>query len=138
MTLLLTLLSTLLFATPETVDLKLSFDDAKARTEAFIKKSPMTLFTIIDHQAGAQKVGLTLNHELLFIFGNPKGGTLLMQQNPLSGFDLPLKVLLYTQKGQTKLAYLPPKTLQARYGLKHPVLNKIEGFYQKLIDHLQK
>ena len=39
------------------------------------------------------------------IFGNPKAGTPVMQAAPLAALDLPLKVLVWDDGGQTKLTY---------------------------------
>ena len=40
-----------------------------------------------------------------------------MQAVPVAALDLPLKVLVWDDEGQTKLTYTPPATLAARYGL---------------------
>jgi uncharacterized protein (DUF302 family) len=55
----------------------------------------ITIYARIDQQAEAVKAGLTLRPLELLIFGNPKGGVPLMMENPLSGLDLPLKVLAW-------------------------------------------
>ncbi len=68
-----------------------------------------TVFARIDHAAGAGKVGLELAPEQVLIFGNPKLGTPAMQDDPLAGLYLPLKVLVYQDgDGQTWLAYENP------------------------------
>ena len=57
-------------------------------------------------------MGLTLAPEQLLIFGNPKLGTPAMQDDPLAGLYLPLKVLVYQDgSGQTWLAYEDPKEM---------------------------
>ena len=48
----------------------------------------------VDHAAGAASVGLALRTTELVIFGSPKGGTPLMQDQQLAGIDLPLKALI--------------------------------------------
>jgi uncharacterized protein (DUF302 family) len=40
-----------------------------------------------------------------------------MQAVPVAALDLPLKVLVWDDDGQTKLTYAAPATLAARYGL---------------------
>lgn len=68
-----------------------------------------TIFARVDHAAGAMKVGEELNDEQLLIFGNPALGTPAIQQDPLAGLYLPLKVLVYADdNGQTWLAYEDP------------------------------
>jgi uncharacterized protein (DUF302 family) len=53
------------------------------------------IYARIDQEAEAVKVGLTLKPMKLLIFGNPGGGIPLMNANPLSGLDLPLKILIW-------------------------------------------
>ena len=47
----------------------------------------------VDHAAGAASVGLPLRPTELVIFGNPQGGTALLQDKQSAGIDLPLKAL---------------------------------------------
>jgi uncharacterized protein (DUF302 family) len=51
------------------------------------------------------------------IFGSPKAGTPVMQAVPLAALDLPLKVLVWDDAGETKLTYTAPTALAARYGI---------------------
>lgn len=82
------------------------------RLEAEIAAKGLTLFARIDHSAGAAEVGLTLRPTVLFIFGNAKGGTPLMQAAQTAGIDLPLKVLVWQDdKGVTQVSYNDPAWL---------------------------
>jgi uncharacterized protein (DUF302 family) len=93
-----------------------SFVAAEARLREAIGARDLTLFSIIDHSAGATLVGRDIGQSKLFIFGNPKGGTPLMQAAPQMGMDLPLKVLIYTNAaGRTEVAYTNIKTLAAQH-----------------------
>ncbi len=49
------------------------------RLEAAVKAKGFTVFAHIDHSAQAAQVNLDLQPTDLLIFGNPKGGTPLMQ-----------------------------------------------------------
>jgi hypothetical protein len=49
------------------------------RLAAEVKAKGMTVFARIDHAAGAADVGLPLRPTEVLLFGNPKGGTPLMQ-----------------------------------------------------------
>lgn len=89
----------------------------------------MTVFTRIDHAAGAAKVGKTLRPTELVIFGNPKVGTPLMQCDQGSAIDLPQKALVWEDDGgQVWLSYNDPKYLAQRHDLSKcaEVVNKIE------------
>jgi uncharacterized protein (DUF302 family) len=65
------------------------------RLEAEIRARGLTVFARIDHAAGAAEVGLPLRPSEVFIFGNARGGTPLMQADQTIGIDLPLKALVY-------------------------------------------
>jgi uncharacterized protein (DUF302 family) len=92
--------------------------DTMDRLEAEIKARGMTVFARVDHAAGAAEVALTLRPTELLIFGNPKGGTPLMQSNQTIGIDLPLKALVWQDaSGKTWLSYNDPSWLAKRHGL---------------------
>ncbi|AOB31437.1 hypothetical protein AKI39_13195 [Bordetella sp. H567] len=95
------------------------YDTAKT-TSAFtaaLQKRGMQLFARVDHAAAAHAVGLTLRPTEVFIFGNPKAGTLLMQERQTLGIDLPLKALIWEDEaGRTWLSYNAPEFLAERHG----------------------
>lgn len=71
-----------------------------------------------DHAAAAADVGLALRPLLLVLFGNPKLGTALMQEQPTAGIDLPLKLLVWqASSGQVLVGYNDPAWLRDRHGL---------------------
>lgn len=77
--------------------------------EAAVTGAGATIFARVDHAGGAAKIGMKLAPGQLLIFGNPKLGTPAMQDDPLSGLYLPLRVLVYEDAdGQTWLAYEDP------------------------------
>ena len=51
------------------------------------------------------------------IFGNPAAGTPVMAAAPLAALDLPLKVVVWDDDGQTKVSYYSPDALAARHHL---------------------
>ena len=53
--------------------------DTVERLIAALGERNMTVFARVDHAAGAAGVGLPLRPTEVVIFGNPKGGTALMQ-----------------------------------------------------------
>lgn len=76
-----------------------------------------TIFAEIDQAAAAASVGLTLRPTTLFVFGNPKGGTPLMNAFPAFALELPLKVLVWEDAGDVHIAYAPLKEAATRYGV---------------------
>jgi len=110
-----------------------SYAQTLTRLKAAIAARPLKLFAEIDHAAGAKSVDLNLNPSTLFIFGNPKGGTPLMQANANFGLELPLKILVIEEDGNVKLIYQDVKSLAKNYGLDTTtqplpnVINMIDG-----------
>lgn len=60
---------------------------------AFASKG-LAVFTTIDHSGAAKSSGLMMKPTQVIIFGNPKGGTPLMEKAPALALQLPLKVLI--------------------------------------------
>jgi uncharacterized protein (DUF302 family) len=94
-----------------------SYSETLERLRAAIAAAGSTLFAEIDQSAAANSVGLILRPTTLLIFGNPKGGTLLMDAFPLSALDLPLKLLVWEAAGAVEVAYTPASSIAARYAV---------------------
>src|SRR5262245_61373827 len=88
----------------------------------------LKVFARVDHAAGAAQVGLALRPTELLIFGNPKGGTPLMQDRQSAGIDLPVKALAYEDaKGKTWLAYNDAAWIARRHGLGAPSAEAVKA-----------
>ena len=93
-------------------NVKVSMD----RLEAAAKGKGLNVFLRVDHAAGAQKIGKNLRPTELLVFGNPQGGTPLMECAQTAGIDLPLKALSWQDAaGQVWLGYNDPQFLAARH-----------------------
>src|SRR5580704_14667011 len=86
------------------------------RLRVAIADAGNTVFAVIDQAAAAQTAGLTLRPTTLIVFGNPKGGTPLMDAHPLAALALPLKILVWDDGG-TKIAYAQMAATLAAYGV---------------------
>jgi len=83
-----------------------SVAETMERLLAALKKRDFTVFARIDHAAAAAAVGMPLRPTEVVLFGNPKGGTVLMQDQQRAGIDLPLKALVWQDaKGKVWLSY---------------------------------
>jgi uncharacterized protein (DUF302 family) len=103
-----------------TVASDLGPEETMNRFEAEVRARGMTVFAHVDHAAGAPAAGLPLRPTDLLIFGNPKGGTPLMQAVQTIGIDLPLKALVWQDAGgKTWLSYNDARWLAQRHGLGH-------------------
>ncbi|MGH3212322.1 MAG: DUF302 domain-containing protein [Trebonia sp.] len=88
-----------------------------ARFNGIAKAKGLRVFAVIDQAAEARQVGLALRDTVLVVFGNPAAGTPVMAAAPLSALDLPLKFVVWDDDGQTRVSYVSPGTVAARYGL---------------------
>lgn len=83
-----------------------SVDETIENIKKIVKSKGFGVFAVINHQGNAKMVDMKLNESKVIIFGNPKVGTLLMQEDMKVALDLPLRVLVYKDdSGQVKVAY---------------------------------
>jgi len=96
------------------------------RLKDVIAEKGLKLFAMIDHSAEAAAHGLELRETKVVIFGSPTAGT-AMQAAPPAALDLPLKVLVWDDEGQTTITYAPPSELAARYELDDDLAARLAG-----------
>ena len=101
--------------------------DTVAKLTAMISAKGMKLFVVIDQAAEARRVGLALRETTLVIFGSPTAGTPVMAASPLSALDLPLKLLIWDDGGQTKVSYYAPAALAASHHLTADLAANLAG-----------
>jgi|SRR5271155_4966708 len=104
-----------------------SVADTVARLESLAQGKGMKVFAVIDHSGEAEKVGLELRETKVVIFGSPQAGTPVMAAAPLAALDMPLKVLVWSDDGQTKVTYTAPPALAARYRLSEELAARLAG-----------
>lgn len=104
--------------------------DTIERLTALMTERGITIFTTIDQRAAANGVGQELRETVLIIFGNPAAGTPIMDAEPLAGLDLPLKVLVWDDRGATRVSYLSPAALAARHSLSESLAAPLAGIEQ--------
>lgn len=107
-------------------DSELDHSGTVSRLLEALDRRDLTVFALIDHQAGAISVGMELPPMTLVIFGSPQTGTPLMAEEPLLGAELPMRALIYDEDGQTKLAITGMGFLGREYGLseQRPLLKR--------------
>ncbi len=114
------------------------------KLEILLKKKGITVFARIDHAAGGQSVGIKMRPSQVLIFGNPKMGSPLINENSIIALDLPLKVLAWQDEaGKNWLSYLSPTILKARYDIKNDKLiekmnNALKMLTNKALAHEHK
>jgi uncharacterized protein (DUF302 family) len=80
-----------------------------------IDRRGLKLFAQFDHSAAAREVGMELHNEVVVVFGNPRAGTPLMQQDPTVGIELPVRVLVWDDHEGTKVGFNDPRGLSDLY-----------------------
>jgi uncharacterized protein (DUF302 family) len=123
---------------PRTKRSRLSYSETVAALSKAITSAGNTVFATIDQSAAASEVGLTLRPTTLILFGNPKGGTPLMQAFPLVALELPLKILVWEDGGAVSVAYVPMSEIAERYGVTgmDDRIAAMNGALEKLTDAL--
>ncbi len=104
-----------------------SVAETVARLESLAEEKGLKVFAVIDHSGEAKKIDLELRDTRVVIFGSPQAGTPVMEAAPLAALDMPLKVLIWSDNGQTKVTYTAPPTLAARYGLSDELAARLAG-----------
>jgi uncharacterized protein (DUF302 family) len=103
-----------------------SVDETVDKLNTILKSKGVTLFALVDHSGGAEKVGMKMPPTKLLIFGNPKGGTPLMLAAPSAALDLPLKILVAEDgHGKVWISYNSPEYLKERHGFPDNLLQNI-------------
>ncbi|HEY4063806.1 MAG TPA: DUF302 domain-containing protein [Puia sp.] len=72
------------------------------RLQEFLQKQGVTIYTRIDQQKEVEASGRKIAPLEFLLFGNPKAGGAIMQENPIAALDLPLKVIAW-EDGQQKV-----------------------------------
>lgn len=108
--------------------------DTMQRVESAVTSRDLSIFANIDRAAGAAKIGSQLRPTRLLIFGNPKGGTPLMECAQTTAIDLPLKILVWQDESeQVWMGYNDPAYIGARHGAGDcPVIGKLQNALQAI------
>jgi uncharacterized protein (DUF302 family) len=111
-----------------TVPSTFSVRETIERLVGFATSHGLAVFARVDHADGAAKVGLPLRPTELVIFGNPKGGTPLMQDCQTAGIDLPLKALAWEDDdGKVWLTLNDAAWIAKRHGLGPASAQAVQG-----------
>ena len=93
------------------------YSETIERLSKAITDAGNTIFATIDQAAAAKSAGLSLRPTALIIFGNPTGGTPLMDAFPLVALELPLKLLVWKEGDDVYVASLAMSEIASRYGV---------------------
>jgi uncharacterized protein (DUF302 family) len=103
-----------------------SVSETIERLTAAVTSRGLTVFAHIDHAANATEVAMPLRPTQVLIFGNPRAGTPLMQDQQTVGLDLPLRTLVWEDAdGQAWASYDDPHWLATRHRLGHDTVDAV-------------
>jgi uncharacterized protein (DUF302 family) len=85
---------------------------------AGIERRGLTVFALVDHAGGAREAGLKLDDEQVILFGNPRSGTPLMQDDRRIGIELPLRILVWEEDAEVRIGYRDPRELSSAYDVR--------------------
>lgn len=113
-----------------------SVPDTVERLTTAIEGAGAKVAAVVDHAAAAATVDMELAPTTVVIFGNPKLGTPLMQENRKIGIALPMKILVWQDGDTTRIGYIEPEDLADEYDIDedHKVIKTMEGALDKLTD----
>jgi uncharacterized protein (DUF302 family) len=101
-----------------TIQSKYSVNETINRLVSFLQQHGATIYARIDQQAELANVGLDILPLQFILFGNPKAGGPIMQENPLIALDLPLKIIAWEdEQSVVWVAYNDASYIQDRYSL---------------------
>lgn len=104
------------------------FAEVVAAAEAAILGSGAQLMAKIDHSDAATKAGMALRPTTLLMFGNPAGGTRLMQLRPDSAIDLPMKLLIVADDDrEVRIVAEDPAWIMERHGSSDDLATIVAG-----------
>lgn len=113
------------------------FEVTYAKLKDALENNPLIkIVAELDHSQNASKVDLSLDKTKIILFGNPRLGTPLMQENIGVAIDLPQKFLIFEQKGNVFIAYNDPMYLKKRHEIegKDELLEKISNALRTLAE----
>lgn len=105
-----------------------SVDETMRRIEEIIKSQGGSVFAMFDHGRNASEVGMKLPPNKVIVFGSPKVGTLLMQQDPSISLELPLRISVWEDAdGKVWVGSPNLETIASEYGMENSgVIEKMQ------------
>jgi uncharacterized protein (DUF302 family) len=104
-----------------------SFAATLARLTQAIEAAGLTIFAKIDHAAGAAQASMEMPPTVVLIYGNPRGGTPIMQASPWAALDLPLRALVREAAGKTFVAFRPAGAVLRADGVPEALASRLDG-----------
>jgi len=103
-----------------------------------LRAGQIAIFAVYDHAANARSAGLKLPEVTVIVFGSPVVGTALMQDNPDTGYELPLRILIRADGQNTTIRYRDPQWLVDEYRLteSRPTVQRLSQLLRDLVSQI--
>ena len=102
---------------------KKTFQETYRALRSTIDENPnLKIILELDHSKNAASVDLKLAETKIILFGNPKLGTVLMNDNLDIAIDLPQKILVINDAGVIKVIYNNIEYLKSKHSLSDATL----------------
>jgi uncharacterized protein (DUF302 family) len=87
----------------------------------------ITVYARINQQSEVQNAGQTIPPLEFILFGNPKAGGPVMEENPVAALDLPLKIIAWEDAAKKVwIAYNAVAWLEDRHSLPHDLMRPLD------------
>ena len=118
-----------------TFESQFSVNETMSHIEHTLKTMGIPIFAKFNHGKNAEEVGLKLLPNQVIVFGSPKVGTKLMQENPSISIELPLKISVWEDKNGSVWAAFPQMNMMAaEYNLDgEPVIGKMQELLKTIV-----
>lgn len=112
-----------------------SVDEMVKRLEEELKKRNIPVFAKIDHEKNAEEVNLKLRPTTVVIFGSPKVGTYLMEEDQSISLELPLRISMWEDESKsTWIAFNRLDKIFSGYNISNTeVVSKIRDLLEELV-----
>lgn len=95
-----------------------SVDEMVKRLEKELKNRDIPVFAKIDHSENAKEVNLSLRPTTVLIFGSPKVGTHMMEEDQSVSLELPLRISMWEdEKGSTWIGFKKVRKMLSEYNI---------------------
>ena len=83
-----------------------------------LKEKGTHIYARINQQSELDHVGIIIKPLECLLYGNPKAGGRIMQENPVAAVELPLRIIAWEgDDGKTSVAYKESTDIEQRYGI---------------------
>lgn len=119
----------------EAVKSKYDFETTMKNIKNIMTEKKIPVFAEFDHAKNAKDVELELNPTSVIVFGNPKVGTFLMQENQKIAIELPLRISVWKDaKNNVFVNSTDIKSLAKQYNIKNTkVVDNINNLLAEII-----